>query len=104
EEKTMGDVMRGLGYRTIAIGKWHLGLAPDDNPVNRGFDEFFGFQEGGMHYLPFRANRAGEKNDEEKAVLRDGLNEVELGADDYLTDVFADQAADRIRAHRDVPW
>ncbi|MDY3555029.1 sulfatase-like hydrolase/transferase [Gemmata sp. JC717] len=51
-EKTLADAFRAGGYKTMAVGKWHLGGGPDYRPWNRGFDEFFGFY-GAMHsYAP----------------------------------------------------
>ena len=49
---TLPGVFKNAGYRTAAVGKWHLGFgntAPDYNqdltpgPLEIGFDEFFGF-------------------------------------------------------------
>lgn len=51
DELTVADAMRGAGYRTGLIGKWHLGSQPRHHPVNRGFDEFFGMVEGGSIYI-----------------------------------------------------
>ena len=64
DRPTLGTLLQGLGYRTAAIGKWHLGMEfarltdieavtesnrgidfdADivDGPLNHGFDEFFG--------------------------------------------------------------
>lgn len=44
---TMGEAMRSAGYATFALGKWHL----DGNPVDRGFDHFFGHLSGGSDYF-----------------------------------------------------
>ena len=41
-EKTLADVLKARGYRTMAIGKWHLGHTPAYLPTSRGFDEYFG--------------------------------------------------------------
>ncbi|MBR3866765.1 MAG: sulfatase-like hydrolase/transferase, partial [Butyricicoccus sp.] len=43
ESPTIASAVRGLGYRTAAVGKWHLGLHPDSRPNNNGFDYFYGF-------------------------------------------------------------
>src|SRR5262245_54755358 len=52
-ETTFADRMRGAGYATGAVGKWHLGSADVRfHPLRRGFQEFFGFLEGGHSYLP----------------------------------------------------
>ena len=65
DRPTLGTLLQARGYRTAAIGKWHLGMAmprlPEgelqasagnpgidfggvisDSPVDHGFDEFFG--------------------------------------------------------------
>ena len=41
-ETTLAQMLKGVGYSTMAIGKWHLGSRPEYLPTNRGFDEFFG--------------------------------------------------------------
>ena len=51
EEKTIADRLKAAGYRTAAVGKWHLGAHANFQPLHRGFDEFFGFLEGGRAYL-----------------------------------------------------
>ena len=45
-ETTVADVMRGAGYRTIALGKWHLGYEPKFHPMERGFTDYYGFLQG----------------------------------------------------------
>jgi arylsulfatase A len=39
---TMGQVMKGAGYRTAVFGKWHIGDQPETRPPARGFDESCG--------------------------------------------------------------
>lgn len=45
---TLGSLLHGQGYRTAAIGKWHLGYGPDwepplvPGPLEAGFDVHFG--------------------------------------------------------------
>jgi arylsulfatase A len=41
EETTMAESLKEAGYRTAAIGKWHLGVN-NLSPRHHGFDEFFG--------------------------------------------------------------
>jgi len=44
EEFTMGEMFQEYGYKTHAIGKWHLGWRTwRHTPIHRGFDSFFGF-------------------------------------------------------------
>lgn len=42
DEQTLGDLFRAAGYRTQAIGKWHLGDGAQYVPTARGFDHYFG--------------------------------------------------------------
>lgn len=42
EETTMARMLKAQNYRTMCVGKWHLGHHPEFLPTNRGFDEYFG--------------------------------------------------------------
>jgi len=50
----VSEVLRGEGYATFAVGKWHLTPAPEMAPggpkgrwpLGRGFDRFYGFMGG----------------------------------------------------------
>lgn len=51
-ESTIADHFRWNGYKTILIGKWHLGRFSNEYlPNSRGFDHFYGYLTGGVgHY------------------------------------------------------
>lgn len=42
DEKTLADIVKPVGYRSMCIGKWHLGYPPQYLPTNRGFDSYLG--------------------------------------------------------------
>jgi arylsulfatase len=42
DETTLANVLKARGYRTMCIGKWHLGRPVPYLPTSRGFDEYFG--------------------------------------------------------------
>ena len=42
DEITIADLLKGEGYSTMCIGKWHLGDAPEFLPTSQGFDAYFG--------------------------------------------------------------
>ena len=118
DETTLGDMMRGAGYATGLVGKWHLGAREQYHPMKRGFDEFFGLLGGGTSYVdpndpdahswPRRQPAAtepntigpapvtGDRGNGPRAIL-DGCEVVEV--DEYLTDVFADRAVSFIDRH-----
>ncbi len=41
-EKTISTCLQGAGYRTMHIGKWHLGIHPGSRPLDHGFEHSFG--------------------------------------------------------------
>jgi arylsulfatase A-like enzyme len=41
-EITLAEILKQAGYRTAAIGKWHLGHLPQYLPTHQGFDSYFG--------------------------------------------------------------
>ena len=41
---TIAQVLHSAGYRTAAVGKWHVG--DSILPTSRGFDDFYGFVRG----------------------------------------------------------
>lgn len=49
-EATFASLLKGAGYRTALMGKWHLGYIQKFNPVNLGFDEFHGFVSGNVDF------------------------------------------------------
>ncbi|MGM8361979.1 sulfatase-like hydrolase/transferase [Flavobacterium sp. ARAG 55.4] len=83
-EKMIAEALKEQGYRTSAIGKWHLGDHPDLYPTKQGFDHWFGFPGGGMNYW-------GTSTDAIHTVYRNEIPvpETELT---YLTDDFTEEA------------
>lgn len=85
EDVTVGHVLQKAGYHTGLIGKWHLeGYNPEAIPLNRGFNEFYGWQMWAMethvpHYYP--AKRFFNRDIQplpENADGRRGLYETDL--------------------------
>ncbi|HEY1111494.1 MAG TPA: sulfatase-like hydrolase/transferase, partial [Opitutaceae bacterium] len=50
KEKTLGDLLKGAGYRTGVVGKWDMGQAKRYLPLQRGFDFFYGHGNNGIDY------------------------------------------------------
>lgn len=42
EEITLGEILQEENYKTMCIGKWHLGHKEEFFPVNHGFDTYYG--------------------------------------------------------------
>lgn len=58
DEPFIAQTMKSAGYFTGAMGKWHLGEAPEYHPNKHGFDEFYGFLGGGHNYFPEQFEKA----------------------------------------------
>ncbi len=88
DERTIATNLKDAGYKTAYYGKWHLGEEKRYRPLQRGFDEFYGFL-GGVHSY-FRVN------DRAFGPIVQGDNEpAEL--DQYLTFALADRASSFLR-------
>ena len=58
DEVTVAELLKGRGYATAAVGKWHLGHLPEFLPLRHGFDLFFGIPYPNDH-VPERLEREG---------------------------------------------
>jgi len=92
DQTTMADRLKAAGYRTALFGKWHLGSAAPLHPMERGFDEFFGFLDGDHSY--FDPATGGPVFDGRKPIKNMG----------YLTEELADRAVDFIERNRSQPF
>src|SRR6185295_16371044 len=48
EYPTLPSLLRGRGYATSLIGKWHLGMPPLFGPRQSGYDRFWGIRTGAL--------------------------------------------------------
>ena len=68
DEITLAEALRGQGYATQAIGKWHLGDRREFLPTQNGFDHYFGLPYS-MDMLPtvlYRDNEIVDRLDGDK--------------------------------------
>jgi arylsulfatase A len=99
EERTLAEALKSRGYRTAAIGKWHLGSVTGYLPTNHGFDEYFG--------LPYSNDmiRPWVDTDRPLHLYRGTTPTDELPVvQSTLTRRYTEEAARFIRAARDGPF
>ena len=94
-ETTIANSLKTAGYATGLVGKWHLGASPRFHPLERGFDEYFGFLGGAHAYFADGAKGKAQP------ILR-GRDVVQ--EDDYLTDAFGREAVAFIDRHQQHPF
>ena len=96
-QSTLADRLRSLGYVTGLVGKWHLGAAPQFNPLKRGFDEFWGFLEGGHDYLIAKPDGSGM----ESAIQCNYKTPAPLT---YMSNDIGNESVDFISRHKKNPF
>jgi arylsulfatase A-like enzyme len=96
-QTTRADYMKMSGYKSMAVGKWHLGIAERYHPLERGFDEFYGFLGGGRHYFPDAGNYSGR----EKSIRKNHIKQADF---EYTTDAFTDAALDFMERQDEHPF
>jgi arylsulfatase A-like enzyme len=104
EETTVANLLKMAGYATMAIGKWHLGSAPQFRPNARGFSEFYGFLGGGRSFLPLKESQGVPfipKDPEAVTIFR---NDDPVDDPPHLTDAFGDEAVAFIERRRHDPF
>lgn len=89
---TIAEVLKQSGYKTIHLGKWHLG----DDPRTQGFDINIGGGHGGGpgpsgYFSPFKSGTMKEFSDQ----YPEGT---------HRCDIFADQAIKFMRENKDNPF
>ncbi|WP_281612899.1 sulfatase-like hydrolase/transferase [Flammeovirga sp. SubArs3] len=86
---TLAQELKEAGYKTAAIGKWHLGGQEDNAyiPYNKGFDYYYGFLGGASsYYFEDHATQFFLENDTPIQT-----------PNKYLTTLFGDKAVEYIQ-------
>ncbi|MEU9114917.1 sulfatase-like hydrolase/transferase [Streptomyces sp. NPDC048483] len=103
DHPTLASLLRGAGYATALIGKWHCGYLPDYSPTKSGWDTFFGNFGGALEYYS-KLGLAGEydlyEGDAEYKDLRYYTRIITERAVDYVTGRAEAEAGTRT----DRPW
>ena len=86
--KLLPELLKPAGYHSTLVGKWHLGYAAPDTPLDRGFDSFHGF--------------LGDMMDDYLTHVRHGRNFMrrdrdEIHPEGHATDLFSDWACATLR-------
>jgi arylsulfatase B len=131
-ERTLADLLKAQGYATGLVGKWHLGAHASRHPMQRGFDEFYGFLNEGHYYVPKpylgvatwlriakNPEGPGPRIERGRFVFSDHMGGDEPTYDlenpilrgvtpitetRYLTQALGDEAVDFIERHRAEPF
>ena len=90
-ETTIATVLRGAGYDTGLIGKWHLGHGQKSLlPTRHGFDTFIGHTGGCIDFFTMTYGVIPDWYHQEEQVRENG----------YATELITDEAVRYLRARR----
>jgi arylsulfatase A len=112
-EVTLAELLKGRGYATAIVGKWHLGdwlTNPDGHPSRHGFDHVFGLPHSNdMNATMDAPKGATSRLDQQanwwNAPLYRNHDLVERPADQTsLTARYAAEATQFIRASKSKPF
>ncbi len=92
EETVLIPLLNEAGYKTVGIGKWHLGYEPHLLPPHHGFDYFLASLGGTIDYF-YHNEPTGER------VLYENLKPVRR--DQYFTDLITDTAVEMLQQQPD---
>jgi arylsulfatase len=94
---TLPQLLKGAGYHTYMVGKWHLGKAPEQIPAARGFERDFSLLDGAGSYWDM-TNFTGASP--RSVFTEDGRYLTSLPKDYYATKTFTDKLIGFIDANR----
>jgi arylsulfatase A-like enzyme len=98
-EILLPQVLKPLGYRTMAIGKWHLGHQPAEYlPVKRGFDSWFGLPYSNDMIKPWVQTEVPLR------LYRDAEPVDEVKGQEWLTPRYTEEAQKFIRSSGQRPF
>jgi arylsulfatase A-like enzyme len=100
KERTLGQALKALGYRTGLFGKWHLGDEPHQYPTVRGFDEFYGLREGSRSFW-FNAEHEHDQPGDPHNVEHNGK---QVAFEGHFTDWLGDRTVEFINGCGDQPF
>lgn len=92
---TLPRLLKGGGYATALVGKWHLGYKPDFSPTAHGFDYFFGLKSGYHDYYTHHGSDG-------RPDLWENDRPIEVTG--YMTDLITDRATTFIERSAGKPF
>ena len=115
EEVTVAEVLKGAGYATGIVGKWHLGDQRPFLPLQQGFDSYYGLpysndmgptQDGIKSSLGQPLPKPRDKEQPPLPLMRDNTVLQRVLPDDQqaLVERYTDEACKYIAAHKSKPF
>lgn len=101
-QRSLATMLKAHGYATALVGKWHLGTAGSNSPLDHGFDSFYGFHSGCVDFYSHRFYW-GEPNRPNYHDLYRGRTEI-FEDGQYLTERLTAEAKQFIAGAGERPF
>lgn len=102
-ELTIPELLKPAGYRSLAVGKWHLGLEfQGAHPLDAGFDEFLGLK--GNYPQPRGSGAEGGAKGNTSTLYRGRKVEAETTEFEELTTRYTDEVVSFIGRQKEAPF
>jgi arylsulfatase A len=96
---TIAEMLKGAGYATGHVGKWHIGYTPETMPLGQGFDYSFGHMGGCIdnysHFFYWQGSNRHDLWENGKEIFKDGQ---------YFPDLIIEKATTFIKGHKKDPF
>ena len=90
DERLLAQALKEVGYKTVMVGKWHLGHADRKFwPRQRGFDYHYGSMVGEVDYFTHSSGNVRDWYRNDRSVSEQG----------YVTQLWGKDAVEQINAH-----
>jgi len=103
-EITIARLLKGRGYATKCIGKWHLGDQPEFLPTRHGFDSYLGIPYSNDMNPNQRMSPLMRHPHPPLPLLRDERVEREITDQSGLTRLYTEEAVAFLEANRSRPF
>jgi arylsulfatase len=104
-EQTLAQLLKPSGYKTMCVGKWHLGHLPPYLPTNRGFDDYFGIPYSNDMSPKTNPTPTYRRPDAPPLPVIRGTKVIEEEPDQrYLTKRYTEESIRFIEASKNDPF
>ncbi len=99
KETTVATLLKGQGYATKLVGKWHCGDQPEFLPTRHGFDSYYG-----LPYSNDMGRQGGRTKYPPLPLIRDEEGIQEQPSQTGLTERYVEECVRFLREEKDGPF
>nr|WP_252736845.1 MULTISPECIES: sulfatase [unclassified Psychrosphaera] len=103
DEITIPEMLKPAGYKSLMVGKWHLGLKEKgSHPLDAGFDEYVGL-EGNFYKAPKNSVKYPYLKENDDLYRGRTISEVDIDLE-KVTEIYTNEVVSFIEREKDGPF